>query len=976
MSEKYIEEYFKDCRYSYVGDINSNDIFNDNRFPFNSTLELFNYINNHLKEMIGMFIQQHGIVFKMIIDLDCDNNKNFECYEDIFDIVKEVINDYYDIEELDNDYINYVSKYEEGNEYNEFAYVYNKKYTEETKTYPSKVHLFYPFIFVNAVQYEFILSKVREKMKEIHNDYDWDNIIDNSMMVNGFRVNWCNKYDCKLKKMKSIKDKYYVRYRGKDDELFSTDEDIIHQLFITSIYSNLDESNLKEKENFNYVMNYGKSRYLKNHRDDNNDIVKRYIELINEVNKESKKKDKKSETKNNKIENKTNKETNREIENKTDKKIDNEETDNEETYGEKETNEMFKRVMNNYEKYDLSIYPQLLNCISNKTISNYNDYRDIVWSVYSLTYLFQGKSNERKIIDMINCRMSKENKYDSDNIDKLINEYEEGRITIKKVFDYARRDNEIEYDNIIGSVYVVDDDIVDEKIERIDLPKNHFNIEIFDKYVKNNDYFGAVKYYSKYYYHIINSIGGINIYCYQYLGNNNFDIKPIDKFNKQDVKFKVDDKYISFKEVINSYYKFFNVIDDARKPVLFIKKSLNKNGDVVRIDRYININNISKAMSINKIISSKKEDIDLVKTQKGFDFIVNDYIKGVLCLSKKRDNGKLIVDKVMTENKFKYLMDWVKGLFTVNRKERCMIFGSETQGTGKSSFAVLLSNILGHLLYCKDTNGKILFGDFNNLVEDKILYNIEEFQNTDKKDISADFKDLITGKTITINQKHKDCRIKNNYASFLITTNNVKSLNIFNKSDRRCNYYEILDIRVGDVNFFNTLHDYFDDTEVLKRFYHYVKDTNFNVVENKHKILDTPERKELIGEMTMSLLDEFIKAFYLQMKYIINNYDEEDKKDYSYLTNNFIHIKITTLQEIFVKYVDKSNIENKGKVLKEHNRNVFKKYITDNIKLISYEGKIHAYFLHTSINSLEKRLKELNIIYEDNLEAIENDVFC
>lgn len=381
-------------------------------------------------------------------------------------------------------------------------------------------------------------------------------------------------------------------------------------------------------------------------------------------------------------------------------------------------------------------------------------------------------------------------------------------------------------------------------------------------------------------------------------------------------------------------------------------------------------------MSLNKIINSKYESIDLDKTQEGFNFIVNDYIRNTLCLSKKRINNKLVIDEDMTNKKFNYLMDWVKGIFTVNRRETTIILGSATQGTGKSTFGELLKHILQHLLYVKDQNGKNLFSDFNGMIENKLLCNIEEFTNN-RDDIRNAFKDYITGKDLSINEKNEKFRMKPSYISFLITTNDVRSLNIFEKNDRRNNYFEILPVRVGDIDFFDKLYYYIEnDIEVLKRFYHYVVNNDFDV-DNKRKILNTPERNELMAEKTSNILDDFIKVFYIQVKYLIENNKEFEMSMYDYIkcdNNYLIEIKISSLNTYFKKYIEMNYKNEANELLKKYNRNVFKRYIIDEIGLIRSEARPRIDYLSCKLTDLEKVLRKKTIIYEDNIEASNDDV--
>ena len=88
--------------------------------------------------------------------------------------------------------------------------------------------------------------------------------------------------------------------------------------------------------------------------------------------------------------------------------------------------------MKQYITYDLDFYVKILDLIPNEVISDYDNYRDIVWSVYSLTYLFTGDNNKNRIISIIKNRMSKEAKYNENDLDKLLDNTLKEELQLKK----------------------------------------------------------------------------------------------------------------------------------------------------------------------------------------------------------------------------------------------------------------------------------------------------------------------------------------------------------------------------------------------------------------------------------------------------------------------------------------------------------------------------------------------------------------
>lgn len=68
----------------------------------------------------------------------------------------------------------------------------------------------------------------------------------------------------------------------------------------------------------------------------------------------------------------------------------------------------------------------------------------------------------------------------------------------------------------------------------------------------------------------------------------------------------------------------------------------------------------------NKILNIT--NYDLVRTQKGFDTIIN-YIKNVVCLSKIRNNetGIYSIDYDEQNKKYLFLMSWIKRIFNLEK---------------------------------------------------------------------------------------------------------------------------------------------------------------------------------------------------------------------------------------------------------------------------------------------------------------------
>ena len=312
----YIKSYTKNNFYRLCGLYGGKNIFRYKQF--NNTIEVFNFIISNINKLdkipnidvkkfkqfyyplcnnTTMIIDGHNKsdIFKLVIDVDIkyDNehlNTNKyksldeidfnKLYKDIPKYIKEIMEYYfeYNINNIDNDYINYILKYNDNNKdniINPYEYIWSNKINNN-----SNIHLYFPFIFVNQYQYIFIIKKLIEKLNSINNNFIWNKIIDEHMIDNGFRLLYCNKpyyiykYNKQTKKGKLIdmkivhKPNYYlINYDKTTIKL--NDNDKFHHLFITSMQTKYNET-INIKNNYNDIFNNIIKTYKNNNKSKNN----------------------------------------------------------------------------------------------------------------------------------------------------------------------------------------------------------------------------------------------------------------------------------------------------------------------------------------------------------------------------------------------------------------------------------------------------------------------------------------------------------------------------------------------------------------------------------------------------------------------------------------------------------------------------------------------------------------------------------
>tara|TARA_R110000803_G_scaffold118639_8_gene187028 strand:+ start:1480 stop:3969 length:2490 start_codon:yes stop_codon:yes gene_type:complete len=121
------------------------------------------------------------------------------------------------------------------------------------------------------------------------------------------------------------------------------------------------------------------------------------------------------------------------------------------------------------------------------------------------------------------------------------------------------------------------------------------------------------------------------------------------------------------------------------------------------------------------------------------------------------------------------------------------------QGGGKGVVLKLLEAIIGDAHYSQNSNAGHIFGDFNGLLEAKILCNLDEaFWGGDKK-LEGQIKNAITESKQSINKKNVNHYSILDFCNYIITTNNDWFAGI-EEGDRRYFCLELINKWAGRAN--------------------------------------------------------------------------------------------------------------------------------------------------------------------------------
>lgn len=151
-----------------------------------------------------------------------------------------------------------------------------------------------------------------------------------------------------------------------------------------------------------------------------------------------------------------------------------------------------------------------------------------------------------------------------------------------------------------------------------------------------------------------------------------------------------------------------------------------------------------------------------------------------------------------------------------------VLLGSE--GCGKSLFTMFLAALVGAGRYI-DTKMSNIIGDFNSLLDGKLLVVIQEIDKMTREETSK-FKTLLTDRDVTINAKGVQQYSSRSYHRFIATSNDINAID----SDRRPFYVSCLvDLKLPEnLPFLEQLWRDIDDPHALCLVYHELQNINMD----------------------------------------------------------------------------------------------------------------------------------------------------
>lgn len=225
------------------------------------------------------------------------------------------------------------------------------------------------------------------------------------------------------------------------------------------------------------------------------------------------------------------------------------------------------------------------------------------------------------------------------------------------------------------------------------------------------------------------------------------------------------------------------------------------------------------------------------------------FIKHIYVLSGKHDAIAL------------YFRQWIAHAIQFPSVKTIMPTLISKQGAGKGTLMKLFQRMFGESKVRNEisTPSRDVWGNFNGMMRQAFLVNIDELSGKDAREAGGVLKTLIKSDTITINEKGVNGVVVKSFARFICTTNNSDPVTV-TKDDRRNCVIESSNELCNNVEYFNKMYELLSDTNVVRNVYEYFKTLpcpkNFNEI-------PIPQSEYQLGmiELSISPIEQWIREY-------------------------------------------------------------------------------------------------------------------
>ena len=209
---------------------------------------------------------------------------------------------------------------------------------------------------------------------------------------------------------------------------------------------------------------------------------------------------------------------------------------------------------------------------------------------------------------------------------------------------------------------------------------------------------------------------------------------------------------------------------------------------------------------------------------------------------------------------YDYFIKWIAQMIQYPHIKTIMPTFISGEGSGKGTLFKLFEKMLGNEKVFETTNpSRDVWGDFNGMMCNCFLVNLNELSKKDTLEAEGKIKGLITDNTLAINQKGVPQYKIKSYHRFITTTNKEEPLNSSN-GDRRNLIIRSSDEKKGDYVYFETIHKYLEDMNVIRTCYDYFKGIEGM---DKFKDISIPktEYHTNLKELSKSPIEQWLESF-------------------------------------------------------------------------------------------------------------------
>jgi hypothetical protein len=271
--------------------------------------------------------------------------------------------------------------------------------------------------------------------------------------------------------------------------------------------------------------------------------------------------------------------------------------------------------------------------------------------------------------------------------------------------------------------------------------------------------------------------------------------------------------------------------------------------------------------------------------------LVNDYVK------KETERDAILKHiKILCGNDnavYDYFIKWIAQMVQYpDVKTICPVLISK-QGAGKGTLMKLLEKMMGSSkVFETTTPSRDIWGDFNGRMANTFLINLNELSKKETLESEGKIKGLITDSKLTINNKGTNQYDIISHHRFIITTNKEEPINT-SKDDRRNLIIRSSDEKVGNKEYFKTLHEYLEDINIIKTCYEYFRGILYM---DKFMTIPIPQTKyhEELKELSISPVEGWLLHFTTQNQ-----------------NRDTIELGISGIYEKFSDWCDESGLEYK-----------------------------------------------------------------